>query len=62
MAGAVNWLAGQDKVINIPPRQPSPDTLLLSDVQRKLMFPGFVLFVPLLVAGLGVYVYLTHRG
>jgi hypothetical protein len=62
MVNAVNWLAGQDKVISIPPRQASPETVFLSAAQRAIIYPGFFIFVPLLVAAAGVYVYVRNRG
>jgi hypothetical protein len=61
MVNAVNWLAGQDKVINIPPRQLAPASVFLTDAQRQLILIGYPFFLPLLVAGLGVSVWLRRR-
>jgi hypothetical protein len=61
MVNAVNWLAGQDKVINIPPRQLTPGSVFLTDAQRQLILIGYPFLLPLLVVGLGVSVYLRRR-
>lgn len=61
MVNAVNWLAGQDKVINIPPRQLAPASVFFTDAQRQLILIGYPFFLPLLVAALGVSVYLRRR-
>lgn len=55
------WLVGQEKVISIPPRQPSPSTVFLSDAQRALVFPGFFLFGPALIALIGFWVWYRTR-
>jgi hypothetical protein len=61
MVNAVNWLAGQDKVVNIAPRTLAPASVFLTDAQRQLILIGYPFFLPLLVAGLGVSVYLRRR-
>jgi hypothetical protein len=61
MVNAVNWLAGQDKIINIPPRQLTPGSVFLTDAQRQLILIGYPFFLPLVVVALGVNVYLRRR-
>jgi ABC-type uncharacterized transport system involved in gliding motility auxiliary subunit len=61
MVNAVNWLAGQDKVINIPPRTATPEAVFLTDAQRQLVLIGYPFFLPALVGVLGVSVYLRRR-
>jgi hypothetical protein len=62
MINAVNWLAGQDKLINIPPRNVTPEAVFLTDAQRQLILIGYPFLLPLLVGTLGVSVYLRRRG
>jgi len=61
MVNAVNWLAGQDKVINIPPKTANPTAVFLTDAQRQLVLIGYPFLLPLLVAALGVTVYFRRR-
>ena len=61
MINAVNWLAGQDKVINIAPHTATPAAVFLTDAQKQLILIGYPFLLPLLVAGLGVYVYVRRR-
>jgi hypothetical protein len=61
MVNAVNWLAGQDKVVNIAPRTLAPASVFLTDAQRQLILIGYPFVLPLLVAGLGVSVYMRRR-
>jgi hypothetical protein len=62
MINAVNWLAGQDKLINVPPRNVTPEAVFLTDAQRQLILIGYPFLLPLLVGTLGVSVYLRRRG
>ena len=61
MVNAVNWLAGQDKVVNLPPKAANPQTVFLSGAQQQLIFFGYSFFLPLLVGALGVAVYFRRR-
>jgi ABC-type uncharacterized transport system involved in gliding motility auxiliary subunit len=61
MVNAINWLAGQDKVINIAPRTATPEAVFLTDAQRQLILIGYPFFLPALVGALGVSVYLRRR-
>jgi hypothetical protein len=61
MDNAVNWLAGQDKIIDIPVRTSQPNTIFLTDAQHQLILVGYPFLLPLLVGALGVTVYLRRR-
>ena len=61
MINAVNWLAGQDKVINVPPRTSANSTIFLTDAQKSLVTLGYPILLPLLMLGLGVNAYLRRR-
>ncbi|GAC1576045.1 MAG: hypothetical protein NVS3B24_05360 [Candidatus Dormibacteria bacterium] len=61
MINAVNWLAGQDKVINIPPRTNAASTVFLTDAQKSLVTLGYPILLPLLMLGLGVNAYMRRR-
>jgi ABC-type uncharacterized transport system involved in gliding motility auxiliary subunit len=61
MVNAVNWLAGQDIVVNVPARDITPDTVILSNAQRQLVQFGYPIFIPLLVGAIGVSVYWRRR-
>jgi len=61
VANAINWLAGQDKVISIPARNLPANAVLLSDAQQKLVLYGYPLFLPLLVGVIGIVVYVRRR-
>ncbi|MFY9616308.1 MAG: Gldg family protein [Candidatus Dormiibacterota bacterium] len=61
MNNAVNWLAGQDKIIDVPVRATQPNTIFVTDAQHQLILIGYTLLLPIFVAALGVAVYLRRR-
>jgi hypothetical protein len=61
MVNAVNWLAGQDKVISVPARTLTPAAVFLTDAQRQLILIGYPFLLPLVVVAFGVSVYLRRR-
>lgn len=61
MNNAVNWLAGQDKIIDVPVRATQPNAIFVTDAQHQLILIGYTLLLPLFVAALGVAVYLRRR-
>jgi hypothetical protein len=61
MNNAVNWLAGQDKIIDVPVRAAQPNTIFVTDAQHQLILIGYTALLPLFVAALGVAVYLRRR-
>ncbi len=61
MNNAVNWLAGQDKIIDVPVKAAQPNAIFVTDAQHQLILIGYTLLLPLFVAALGVVVYLRRR-
>lgn len=61
MINAVNWLAGQDKIISVPVRTSATSTVFLTDAQKQLVTLGYPILLPLLMLGLGVNAYLRRR-
>ena len=61
MINAINWLAGQDKIINIPPKTSATASIFLTDAQKSLVNLGYPILLPLLMLGLGVNAYLRRR-
>lgn len=61
MVNAVNWLAGQDKVVNLPPKAATPQAVFLSGAQQQLILIGYPFFLPVLVGALGVTLYFRRR-
>ena len=58
---AINWLAGQDKVINVPPHTDTPQSIFFTDGQKAMVGLGYPFLLPLLILGLGVNAYLRRR-
>jgi len=56
-----NWLTEESDLISISPKTSSPRGLQLSPSQAKLIFWVSVIFLPLLVLGLGVSIWLKRR-
>lgn len=61
MINAVNWLAGQDKIINVPPHTATAQQIFLTDAQKQLVLLGYPVLLPLLMLALGVNAYLRRR-
>jgi hypothetical protein len=61
MVNAVNWLAGQDKVINVPVNANPTQNIFLTDAQKQLVLLGYPVLLPLLMLGLGVNAYMRRR-
>lgn len=61
MINAINWLAGQDKVINVPPHPDSPQAIFFTEGQKAIVGLGYPFLLPLLILGLGVNAYLRRR-
>lgn len=57
----VHWLLHQESRLAIPPRTEVKTHLALSASQTNLIFIIFVVLMPCLVAGAGIYVYLQRR-
>ncbi|HEY8741229.1 MAG TPA: Gldg family protein [Candidatus Dormibacteraeota bacterium] len=61
MVNAVNWLAGQDKIINVPVNANPTQNIFLTDAQKQLVLLGYPVLLPLLMLGLGVNAYMRRR-
>jgi ABC-type uncharacterized transport system involved in gliding motility auxiliary subunit len=58
---AVNWLAMDEDLISIRPRNPSDKRIFLTEAQMKLVFYGVVLLLPLVPLVAGVVVVVMRR-
>jgi ABC-type uncharacterized transport system involved in gliding motility auxiliary subunit len=58
---AANWLAEQDDLVSIRPRQDDTRQLLLTGTQQNLIFYSSVLFLPLSVLAAGLVVWWVRR-
>jgi len=61
MLNTVNWLAGEEDLISIRPRDPEDRRLSLTAKQSKMMLWFGVILLPLAVFTLGVYVYKKRK-
>ena len=57
----VNWLAEEDALVSIPPKDEQPDQVFVTDDQKRLLMLVHYLDFPLLAAILGFVVYLKRR-
>jgi ABC-type uncharacterized transport system involved in gliding motility auxiliary subunit len=57
----VNYLAGQGDLISIRPRDNAFEPLFLSKIQGRLLFIIPTIFLPLIVAAIGVLVFIKRR-
>lgn len=53
----VNWLAGEEHLITLQPRAAKDSNLLLSKTQLNVISIGFLLGLPLMLAGAGGYIW-----
>lgn len=56
-----NWLSQDDAFVNIPVRTRTDKTLRLSQTSQVLLVVGFLILLPLLLAGSGVTIWLKRR-
>ncbi len=59
--GTVNWLAGQEQLIAIPPRSSRAVSAQLPHVDANLIFYGTFIFMPLLILLTGALVWLRRQ-
>ncbi len=57
----VNWLASEERFINLQPRAAKDSSLVLSKLQLEIISGIFLLFLPLLLAGAGIYIWRKRR-
>ena len=57
----VNWLASEEHLITVQPRAARDSNLVLSQTQLTVISAGFLIALPLLLAGVGVYIWWKRR-
>jgi ABC-type uncharacterized transport system involved in gliding motility auxiliary subunit len=57
----VNWLAGEERLITLQPRAAKDSNLVLGKMQLAAIGIGFLLGLPLLLAGVGLYIWWKRR-
>jgi ABC-type uncharacterized transport system len=57
----VNWLAGEEHLITLQPRAAKDSSLVLGKAQLTAIGIGFLLGLPLLLAGVGFYIWWKRR-
>ncbi|MFZ5522553.1 MAG: GldG family protein [Pseudomonadota bacterium] len=57
----VNWLAGEEHLITLQPRAAKDSSLVLSRTELNIISIGFLLVLPLMLAGAGGYVWWKRR-
>ncbi|MCR4297221.1 MAG: GldG family protein [Gallionella sp.] len=57
----VNWLASEEHLIAVQPRAAKDSSLVLGKTQLTVISVGFLLVVPLLLAGVGLYIWWKRR-
>jgi len=57
----VNWLAGEEHLITLQPRAAKDSSLMLSRAELNVISIGFLLVLPMLLAGVGIYIWWKRR-
>ena len=57
----VNWLASEEHLIAVQPRAAKDSSLVLGKTQLTVISVGFLLVVPLLLAGVGLHIWWKRR-
>lgn len=60
IAGAINWLAEEEALVNIPPKEEAPQNITLSDPQRRVISTT-VYALPLAAMIMGIFVWWKRR-
>ena len=56
-----NWLAGEERLITLQPRAAKDSSLVLGKTQLTAIGIGFLVGLPLLLAGVGFYIWWKRR-
>jgi len=57
----LNWLSGEEQLISLQPRAARDSNIVLSQMQLTFISVGFLLVLPLLLAGSGTYIWWIRR-
>ena len=57
----MNWLAGEEHLITLQPRAAKDSSLVLSKTELNVISIGFLLVLPLMLAGVGGYIWWKRR-
>jgi len=57
----VNWLASEDNLITLQPRAAKDSKLVLSKMELNIISIGFLLVLPLLLVGVGIFIWRKRR-
>jgi len=57
----VNWLSGEEHLITLQPRAAKDSSLVLSRAELNVISIGFLLVLPLMLAGVGGYIWWKRR-
>ena len=57
----VNWLASEEHLITVQPRAARDSNLVLSQTQLTVISAGFLIALPLLLAGVGLHIWWKRR-
>lgn len=57
----VNWLAGEENLIMLQPRAAKDSSLVLSKMQLEIISSIFLIVLPLLLVGVGIYIWRKRR-
>ncbi|MBI5430434.1 MAG: GldG family protein [Nitrosomonadales bacterium] len=57
----VNWLSGEEHLITLQPRSAKDSSLMLGKMHLNILAFGFLLVIPLLLAGTGIFIWWKRR-
>lgn len=57
----MNWLAGEEHLITLQPRAAKDGSLVLSKTELNVISIGFLLVLPLMLAGVGIFIWWKRR-
>jgi ABC-type uncharacterized transport system involved in gliding motility auxiliary subunit len=60
ISGAINWLAEEDALVNIPPKDETPENITLTDPQRRVISTT-VYALPLAAMLMGCFIWWKRR-